>query len=214
MHISAMRFFLQIRVVLTSLFFLCAQPLWGYFLEGQSWTLDRTVAMQLSLGGPQALSDGFGSFNESAQDALNIWNSHLVHLQFTAVLSSPVVPVQNDDEMSAFFSSTVFGDNFGSGTLAVTLLSFRGSVMEETDTVFNNGVTWDSYRGILRPGVLDFLRVAIHEFGHTLGLDHPDQHGQHVADDAAGATIFLASRAGAFVTGAVIPVDGGLSTVA
>jgi NAD(P)-dependent dehydrogenase (short-subunit alcohol dehydrogenase family) len=31
-------------------------------------------------------------------------------------------------------------------------------------------------------------------------------------DDMAGVAVYLASRAGAWVTGAVIPVDGGLST--
>ena len=32
-------------------------------------------------------------------------------------------------------------------------------------------------------------------------------------DDMAGIAIYLASRAGSYVTGAVIPVDGGISTV-
>jgi NAD(P)-dependent dehydrogenase (short-subunit alcohol dehydrogenase family) len=33
-------------------------------------------------------------------------------------------------------------------------------------------------------------------------------------EDMAGIAIYLASRAGAYVTGAVIPVDGGISTCA
>jgi NAD(P)-dependent dehydrogenase (short-subunit alcohol dehydrogenase family) len=32
------------------------------------------------------------------------------------------------------------------------------------------------------------------------------------ADDMAGIAVYLASRAGAFVTGAIIPIDGGMST--
>lgn len=152
----------------------------AYILEGQSWTPNRTVQMQLSLGAPRALSDGFQSFNESAQDALGIWNNNLAHLKFSAVRDSPVTPSKTDDEMSVLFSGTLFGEKFGSNTLAITLLNYRGTVMEETDTVFNTAYTWDSYRGLQRPGVIDFHRVALHEFGHTLGLDHPDERGQSV----------------------------------
>src|SRR5438067_2064676 len=36
-----------------------ASPVRAYVLEKASWTRDRTVVMQLSLGGPQQLSDGF-----------------------------------------------------------------------------------------------------------------------------------------------------------
>jgi hypothetical protein len=141
-----------------------------------AWVKDRTVVMQLSLGtGTRILRDGFTSFNDSAIDALKTWNPHLAHLQFSWVKNSPVTAVEGDDEMSVIFDSKVFGKNFDSGTLAVTMLGFRNGNFEETDTVFNKAISWDSYRGPLTPPVFDFHRVAIHEFGHTLGLDHPDK---------------------------------------
>ena len=136
--------------------------------------------MQLSLNMAHPLSDGSTSFNQVALSALNIWNQYLAHLQFAANTNSQVPPAGDDEEMSVFFSSNVFGDSFGEGTLAITLLSSRNQVLEETDTIFNTYYTWDSYRGQLRRGAEDFRRVAIHEFGHTLGLDHPDDAGQHV----------------------------------
>ena len=141
-----------------------------------AWVKDRTVVMQLSLGaGTRNLRDGFTSFNDSAIDALRTWNPYLAHLQFSWIKNSPVTPAQGDDEMSVMFDNKVFGDNFGTGVLAVTLLGYRNGNFEETDTVFNSAISWDSYRGNLTPPVYDFHRVAIHEFGHTLGLDHPDQ---------------------------------------
>lgn len=214
------------KTLFLALVLLGTQSLFGYVLEGQSWTRDRTVVMQLALGGPQTLSDGFTSFNQSAQDALNIWNLYLQHLSFSTVLSSPVIGASGDDEMSAFFAHSIFGDNFGMGVLAVTLLNFRGTVFEESDTIFNSAFTWDSYNGPLNSIGPDFHRTALHEFGHTLGLDHPDEHGQQVTaimnsqisdldtlqqDDIDGVQ-FLYDTGPAYQSGVSAPVLANIST--
>ena len=80
---------------------------------------------------------------------------------------------------SISFSNTVFGQSFGSHTLAVTYYHYSGGVMSEADVLLNNHQSWDSYRGPLQ-GATDVRRVVVHELGHALGLDHPDDHHQHV----------------------------------
>jgi hypothetical protein len=205
-------------LLLSALALLAAQPGFGYVLEGPAWTKNRTVQMQLSLGGPHPLIDGFASFNQSAADALAVWNEQMAHMTFAPVSNSPVIPSSNDYEMSVAFATTVFGDTFGAGTLAVTLLSNRGGVVTESDTLFNSAFQWDSYGGPLRPGLYDFHRVALHEFGHVVGLDHPDENGQtvvaimnsHVSDIATLQPDDIAGAADLYGTGPEIesPNDG------
>jgi Matrixin len=140
------------------------------------WNKDRTVLMHLSLpaGGP--FSDGSVSFNAVAEAALNIWNQNLNHMQFAVDRNSILPPADDDANTSVTMSNTVYGMAFGSGTLAVTLVTPRDNHLIEADVIFNSSWDWDSYRGALIPdGPIDFRRVALHEFGHVVGLDHPDQ---------------------------------------
>jgi hypothetical protein len=123
-------------------------------------------------------------------------------MQFAWVTGSGLKPVDGDGDNSVFFSNTVYGDSFGTSVLAITLTSRRGSVYTEGDVIFNTAVDFDSYRGPQQGSTFDFHRIALHEFGHVLGLDHPDEAGQRVqaimnsrigaidslqADDIAGA---------------------------
>lgn len=133
---------------------------------------------------PVAFQDGSASWNASAADALATWNQYVDSVKF--VEAGPVSPSGGDGANSIFFSNTIYGQAFGSSTLAVTInYSNLGSgVFTETDVIFNNARTWNSYRGPIQGSgagaTYDFHRVALHEFGHVLGLDHPDQHGQNV----------------------------------
>ena len=154
------------------------------------WNKNRTVLMHLSLpttcaGSPCGpFIDGFATFNDSAEDALNIWNQHLVHMKFAVNKNSIVPPSDVDANTSVTMSTTIYGETFGNSTLAVTLVTPRTQNLIEADVIFNDAFQWDSYRGTMDTANkgFDFHRVALHEFGHVVGLDHPDQANpaQHV----------------------------------
>jgi NAD(P)-dependent dehydrogenase (short-subunit alcohol dehydrogenase family) len=65
----------------------------------------------------------------------------------------------------------------------------------------------------LAPGPFEshMMRATLANFGDEIAATSP-LHRIGTPDDIAGAAIFLASRAGAYVTGAVLPVDGGIAT--
>ncbi len=100
------------------------------------------------------------------------------------------------------FGNSVCGTSFGTNVLAVTLTLNNGGVffgfrdLYETNMIFNSSLSWDIYDGARRSRI-DFRRVALHEMGHALGLDHensqPAMMASYVsdlytlqADDVAG----------------------------
>jgi hypothetical protein len=147
----------------------------GFAVE---WNKNRTVRVYLSINYPFGpFLDGFATLNDSAEDALNIWNQYLVHMKFEPIKNSPLSPSSADANTSVTMSNTIYGDTFGNNVLAVTLVVARDAHLIEADVLFNSAYNWNSYRGPLLndQAVMDFHRVALHEFGHVLGLDHPDE---------------------------------------
>lgn len=146
-----------------------------------------TVTFQVKVGSSRTLIDG-SNFTTSFGSAISAWNAVIANVQLVGNPAAEGPGGENNGINEVFFAPNIYGDAFGENTLAVTT-SFRSSsprpdgtlARTQSDIIFNNARTWDSYRGARRTGIVDFQRVAIHELGHSLGLDHPDEAGQTVS---------------------------------
>lgn len=137
------------------------------------------VTLRIMLGTSQTLLDG-SNYNSSVMTAAETWNALLGNLQFQPQSASVATATDHNKVNEIVFAADVFGKAFNDTTLAVTTTWLLGNQRTESDVVFNTKWTWDSYRGPKRTGLVDLQRVAIHELGHSLGLDHPDEDAQTV----------------------------------
>lgn len=147
-----------------------------------SWA-EGSVPLKIKMPIDQVLSDG-SNYTASVQAAMQAWNARLGTVQFSAeTTATPINPPSgtyangnglNEIVMDSQYSFGTERRSFDSNTLAITVTSSDGNFTGESDIVFNTAYTWNSYRGGLT-SQQDIRRVAIHELGHVLGLNHPDQ---------------------------------------
>jgi len=151
----------------------------AYWYDGPRWSANPVMSLQLgSISNGVTLVDGSTTWGQPAEAAMFIWNQYMDTVQFRVIRDSTASTGLGNGVSNVFWSSSIYGRSWESYA-GYCLWRSSGSSIIEADVLMNNQLSWNSYRGNVRSSI-DFRRLVMHELGHAIGLNHPNDHGQVV----------------------------------
>jgi Matrixin len=195
MRTTAALVFLLVLPALPARAFVCLKADNGACLH---WAQGQATIVSF-LGGPVQLNNGTTSWDQNTINAANDWNGIGAAFHFNAsaggTLNEPCGAAGPGHacpgtgpagDNPVVFRDNVCGAAFGPDIIELTRNCWNADgTMINAPVFVNSAVLWNAYDGPIQftasgQPVNDIRRVLLHEFGHVLGLGHPDQSGQTV----------------------------------